>query len=89
MVSADVAYWVRRNPVHLHRYPVGPGGAEHLDRDAGIEQQRAPWPRPGLRQLLGGEHAEREAGVHQPGGQPLDGPDPTLDHLAGEPISSA
>src|ERR1017187_8878816 len=72
------------HPVHLHWPPVGPGGAERRDRDAGIEEQRPLRARPRLRQLLGREHPEREAGVHQPGGQSFDGLVTAPDHLVGE-----
>src|SRR5579864_327128 len=72
------------HPVYLHRHPVGPGRAERRDRDARIEQQRAPRARPRLRQLLGREHAEREAGVDQPAGQFFDGLFAAPDHLVGE-----
>ena len=72
------------HPVDLRRHPLGPAGAELRDRHAGVEQQRAPRARPGLRQHLRREHAEREARVHQVGGQALDGPGAAGEDLAGE-----
>lgn len=46
-----------------HRYVLRPGRAGLRDGDTGVDQERAPRVRPGLRELLGGEHAQGEAGV--------------------------
>ena len=48
---------------------------------AGVEEQCAPRPRPGLRQLLGRHHAERETGVDELGRQSSAARIAALEHL--------
>jgi len=86
--SVDVALVdeerIRVHPMHLHRHPVRPGGAERVDRDAGVEQQRTARTRPRLRKFLGGKNAKREAGVDKALGQAANRALAAIDHLAGE-----
>ena len=67
------------HPVDLDRGKVRPRAAELGHRDAGVEQQGTPGPRPGLGQRLRGQHAEREPRVDELVRQALDGGPAALD----------
>jgi hypothetical protein len=78
----DVTQLVPLHRVNLQRHARRPRASELRERDAGMEEQRAPRARPGLSQHLRRQHAEREPGVDDVRAQILGGGPAAPDDLA-------